>query len=115
MSITPDHTAELSLIQLTGQHWWHIFLVMNTHTSFIYDMQPGELQLYEAMRLFHDTCVGTNIWGVYDVDGEMKNLSSLCAQSSVNSPNFSGGYKQSHDSVQDESMMSWKSIRQNII
>lgn len=75
----------------------------HTHTSFIYDMQPGELQLYEAMRLFHDACVGTNIWGVYDVDGEMKNLSSLCAQSSVNSPNFSGGYKQSHDSVRDES------------
>lgn len=82
--------------------WPHFSGDEHTHTSFKDDMQPGESQLYEAMRLVHDTCVGTNIWGVYDVDGEMKNVSSLCAQSSVNLPKFSGvtnslmtGYKMS--------------------
>lgn len=62
-------------------------------------MQPGEFRFYVALWLFHNTCVGTDIWRAYDEDIEMKNLPSLCRILAE----ILWGYKQSHDSIQDES------------
>lgn len=56
------------------------------------------------MWLFHDPCAGTNIWNAYDEDSD-EDLVFFVYKILRELARILWGYKQSHDSVEDESYL----------